>query len=111
MTTDVVGLVLPVVCSLRLLLSVSNTCFSLPSQPFMVMYRQEPIDPHTHIATMPKMLVILSKMPALCSMLSHANYVQNYACLIGATLHMPLKVCMYMHVVENHINMFYRNLK
>ena len=32
MTTDtVVGLTLPVLCSLRLLLSVSSTCFSLPS--------------------------------------------------------------------------------
>ena len=34
MTSDVV--VGPVVCSLRLLLSVSNTCFSLPSQPFTI---------------------------------------------------------------------------
>ena len=34
------------------------------------------------------MLVILhvSKMPALCSMLSHTNYAQNYARLIGTAL-------------------------
>ena len=87
MTTDaVVGLVLPVVCTLRLLLSVSNTCFSLPSQPFTIVYKRDPRDLHTHVATMSKMLVMLSKMPALCSMLSHANYAQNYARLIGASL-------------------------
>ena len=77
MTTDaVVGLLLPVVRSLRQLLSVFHSCFSLPSQPFTTVYRREPRDSHAHIATTPKMLVILSKMPALCSMLSHANYAQ-----------------------------------
>ena len=99
MTTDaVVGLVLPVVCSLRLLLSVSNTCFSLPSQPFTIMYRREPRGPHTHVTTMPKMLVMLSKMPALCSMLSHANYAQNYARLIGAALFMYMYMYIYMYM-------------
>ena len=73
MTTDaVVGLVLLVVCSLRQLLSVSNTCsaFLCPSQPFIAVYRR---DPHTHVATTPKILVILSKMP----MLSDADYAHS----------------------------------
>ena len=87
MTTDaVVGLVLLVVPSLRLLLSVSNTYLSLPSQPFTIVYRREPRDPHAHIATAPKMLGILSNMPELCLMLSDDNYAQNYARLIGAAL-------------------------
>ena len=82
MTTDaVVGLVLPVVCSLSL---------QSPTHAFLCQasHSRSCIDEnlHTHITTAPKMLVILSKMPALCSMLSDANYAQNYARLIGAAL-------------------------
>ena len=96
MTTDaVVGLVLPVVRLLRLLLSVSNTCFSLPSQPFTIVYRRE--HPHTRVATMPKILVMLSKMPAiympdaltcqLCSKLCSPNRRSPNRDCVGLTLH------------------------
>ena len=69
----------------------------------------DPRDPHTHVETMPKMLVMLSKMPVLCLMLSHANYAQNYARLIGAAL--LLLKSRYSHAALTEYAMFKRNRK